>query len=358
MSTTKKFSLILLIAAIAVILWYAISLSKKQVQPENNRPVEIATTTEEVNIASTTEPVVVATSTKDWLTYRNEEYGFEIKYPKDYLMKKIKGGINLKHPTYDLVPISPAKGGSVSIALTNTKIEDHIKAIENTDPPLSRVISQKEYILDDVKGIEIISTYAEGLDYYDIFIKYNNKNYLVSYGDIGYNYTKEILNTFEFIKPVMASTNIEDWPAYRNEEYGFEFQYPKTWTYNKGEYVSFRPSSQKDCTLNTGRTVKESSCSDEIFLFIEPNDKKLSLGEFFRDKGRWKKGEDYEDIKEFTIGNIIVYKVTLISAYDGSRLESFWAPLSDEKFLELKEFLPKENKSVFNQMISTFKFIK
>ena len=174
----------------------------------------------------------------------------------------------------------------------------------------------------------------------------------------GNNKPEEVVNNSTSSEPVVTATSTENWLTYRNEEHGFEFQYPKTWTYNKGEYVSFYPSSQKDCTLNTDRTVKESSCSEEIFLFIEPNDKKLSLGEFFLDKGRWKKGEDYEDIKEFTIGDIIVYKVTLISAYDGSRLESFWAPLSDGKFLELKEFLPKENKSVFNQMVSTFKLIK
>jgi hypothetical protein len=47
------------------------------------------------------QPEQVATSTSDeidtsdWKTYRNEEYGFEFRYPKDWLMEK-NAGINFK----------------------------------------------------------------------------------------------------------------------------------------------------------------------------------------------------------------------------------------------------------------------
>jgi len=61
-----------------VVLWYAISL------PKNQPPVVIEIP---IQNATTTEPVVTATSTKDWLTYRNEEYGFEIIYPGDLTIK-------------------------------------------------------------------------------------------------------------------------------------------------------------------------------------------------------------------------------------------------------------------------------
>jgi len=163
-----------------------------QLQVGDNQPVLDAES--EIN----NQPSEIDTS--DWQTYRNEEYGFEVKYPGGYLVKAIKNGLYLKHPSYDLVPNSPAKGGAISIALSDQNIEDHIKEIENIDPPLSRVISKKEYTLDGEQGIEVVSNMPVGLDYYDIFITHNNKKYLISYDDIGLQYSKGILATFKFIK--------------------------------------------------------------------------------------------------------------------------------------------------------------
>ena len=43
-----------------------------------------------------TEEVVTEDETTDWKTYRNEEYGFEIKYPKDWKERKVHlGGVEL-----------------------------------------------------------------------------------------------------------------------------------------------------------------------------------------------------------------------------------------------------------------------
>ncbi|MDO8668336.1 MAG: hypothetical protein Q7K35_04580 [bacterium] len=93
MSIIKKLSLILLIIAMVVVLGYVINLSKNKQKSGDNIPIEIATTTEKFNNATSSEPVVATSTvenidTKDWLSYRNKEYGFELKYPKAWDLKE------------------------------------------------------------------------------------------------------------------------------------------------------------------------------------------------------------------------------------------------------------------------------
>ncbi|MDO8668333.1 MAG: hypothetical protein Q7K35_04565 [bacterium] len=70
MSTTKKLSLVLLIIAIAVALWYAISLSKNQ---GNNKPA-----------ATENKKEAVKTITEEWATWRQDILGLEFTYPEKW----------------------------------------------------------------------------------------------------------------------------------------------------------------------------------------------------------------------------------------------------------------------------------
>lgn len=114
MTKTKKLSLILLIAVIAVISGCARNQAKNQVQPGNNKPAEA------VNNATSTEPVAVATSTDEnikylengeidtssWLPLDSEKDSgtklhFSLIYPNDWLhFGSIDGGQVSNIPFY------------------------------------------------------------------------------------------------------------------------------------------------------------------------------------------------------------------------------------------------------------------
>jgi len=181
MTTAKKLYLILLIAAVAVVLWYAVSLSKNQVQPGNNKPVEVATTTDEVNNATSTEPVVVATSTKDWLTYRNEEYGFELKYPANFIKTTLIGEF-YKGEEYPKLGVSFGDPGTKTGSFEEVRVYVYDKGYVDFGVDLSNT-NIFDFKLKKVENLQDLKNYKElenseilkinGLDY--LSMKKNNR---------------------------------------------------------------------------------------------------------------------------------------------------------------------------------------
>lgn len=145
------------------------------------------------------EGIITDSDIPGWKTYSNKEYGFEISYPKDYITKSIDGGVYLEHPTYNLAPTVMVEGGALSVLVTESEVDELVQEIENVDPPLSKVVSRKDYVLAGVKGVEIIGNFASGVEVYYLFIVYNKKNYLIKYNAVGLSSVEKIVSTFRFI---------------------------------------------------------------------------------------------------------------------------------------------------------------
>lgn len=175
--------------------------------------------------------------TADWKTYKNDEYGFEIKYPPYLTAGKLSENSVLGSVTNK---VSGVFIGPLVLVLLNDKSTE-AKAVEYFDYyyPIGPDNSGK--FNNNSVQIEYVFLKGEGGPAYYAFIKNNNRSVFVDgyskgYGgyddkmnisDMESETIRKILYTFKFTDKKDETTN---WKTYTNTEYGFEIKYPSYFT--------------------------------------------------------------------------------------------------------------------------------
>jgi len=166
----------------------------------------------------------------DWQTYRNEEYGFEFRYPvQAQLEVNEKDGY---HRIQNYVPIDDSGG----LKQGEFYLEFHL--------PPSKVscstMIQGSTRLNDQNGI-IYKGYGEeggdagGIRFALCAEKAGNNIYIqVTENDLTGPLANQILSTFRFINIIPKG-----WKTYRNNDYGFDVRYPSeiNWSNRKNPVV-------------------------------------------------------------------------------------------------------------------------
>ncbi len=135
---------LVVVSAGGILVWYKGWLPKIITQKVTPTP----------RIAPTPTPNETAT----WKTYRNEEYGYEVKYPEDWInFGELLGGFNITSPIINgradnrIQVIPDKRDGSEP---NQEYIENMIKG--NTIPGYNELNRKKEITINGIKGYEIV----------------------------------------------------------------------------------------------------------------------------------------------------------------------------------------------------------
>lgn len=264
--------------------------------------------------------------TKDWKTYRNEEYGFKFKYPVEYKTIEHKDG----WPSA-LVLLMRSSGYAQSFDL----------AVELWDNEFE---FKKKYGYDP-----------------DIIKKINNK-YITLWNINKEKDIEKIIFTFHLIQ----ENESIDWRTYRNNEYGFEFQYPKNWEMSelvKGEkpIIDFIIASG----MYTGGIISSSSgsCFDK-----ENKSGFIDCAEYIEVQLNYSRAESITELLNNTIKYDSYINVEKIPNINGIKYDLKAAPyykymkfLNENYYVFILYYCDLnvcKSFDIFNQILSTFKFIE
>lgn len=303
---------------------------------------------------------IIVEETADWKIYKNEEYGFEMTYPEEWVAmaptKNLEGDSCKNNPQNEQITIFardildqcgflvhsiPPGNADVTIWVFDQVFEDIGTILE---PPTENIAIDGELAVmyrfsfqqarPNVNATRIYFNHRERG--YLIFLKNQNEEG-TSYDPL----YDQILSTFRFLEPAGSL----DWRTYVYKEYGFEVKYPNGW-------VATRIMREVE--------IKNSQTGSTFSIVKNSNPESLSLDEWFSQativNGRptVKAGA-----KPIIINGIKAYRINSELLPPNPYFEIVAIADSQRNILSIyTQYMTAEDGKILDQMLSTFRFLE